>query len=111
MEVLEAKGRQMSGYLISLLRIIFSEDEIDIITPEDEKSRGCQVSFILTNVETKEVICNKFRSYFCIALTGMQVGAQYHRKVFSKKNRRYRDRNTCLLKHEKHVGVRKDAII
>ena len=50
MSNLSAKGRQLSAYLIFILKELsakFPEDEISIITPEKEAERGCQVSFII----------------------------------------------------------------
>ena len=47
---LSTKGKQLSAYLIFILKDLsakFSEHEISIITPEKEEERGCQVSFII----------------------------------------------------------------
>lgn len=54
MELLEAKGRTLSTYLIQLLKTAL-KDKVKIITPEAPEARGCQVSFILVDLPTKEV--------------------------------------------------------
>lgn len=50
MEMLSAKGKQLSEYLIHILKELnnrLREPLIEVITPEDENERGCQVSFII----------------------------------------------------------------
>ena len=47
---LAVKGKQLSAYLIFILKELaakFPDDEISIITPENDQERGCQVSFII----------------------------------------------------------------
>ena len=41
MEDLRAKGVKLSGFMIEMLQEMFA-DKIDIITPIEEESRGCQ---------------------------------------------------------------------
>ena len=41
MDKLRAKGLQLSGFMIELLEDKF-HDQVKILTPKDEKSRGCQ---------------------------------------------------------------------
>lgn len=48
MPVLVAKGKQLSSYAIYVLQQVnaaLGQNLIDIITPQDENQRGCQVSF------------------------------------------------------------------
>ena len=61
MEKLIEKGKKLSGYLIDLLKHNL-KDKVNIITPEAAQSRGCQVSFILTKAQTKQVrsSCHRF---------------------------------------------------
>merc|ERR1712176_142152 len=55
MDKLRAKGLQLSGFMIELLEDKF-HDQVKILTPKDEKSRGCQVSFMLDDsVDIAEV--------------------------------------------------------
>merc|ERR1712157_248986 len=54
MDVLQNKGRELSGYLIQLLKEKFA-DKIEIVTPLKSESRGCQVSFILKDTPTKQI--------------------------------------------------------
>ena len=61
MEKLIEKVKKLSGYLIDLLKHNL-KDKVNIITPEAARSRGCQVSFILTQAQTKQVrsSCHRF---------------------------------------------------
>src|SRR5690606_17391213 len=50
MEKLSKKGKQLSAYLVFLLKDLatkFPTHSISVITPENENERGCQVSFII----------------------------------------------------------------
>ena len=53
-EAMEEKGKKLSGYLIELLTSVLGE-RVKIITPTGISSRGCQVSFTLHSVPTREV--------------------------------------------------------
>jgi len=53
-ENLRAKGVQLSGFMIEMLKDTF-EDKINIITPIEEESRGCQVSFGLMGADISKV--------------------------------------------------------
>ena len=44
MDKLRAKGLQLSAFMIELLEDKF-HDRVKILTPKDEKSRGCQGMF------------------------------------------------------------------
>lgn len=55
MQKLREKGLKLSGYMIELLKNKFGR-ALEIITPEEESSRGCQVSFIIEGSEKVELI-------------------------------------------------------
>ena len=73
MENLRAKGVQLSGFMIEMLQETF-EDKINIITPIEEESRGCQGNHFRSNFR---VTPNTFSVSF--GLTGADIS-----KVFEE---------------------------